>query len=254
MGHGVPPKPKKKMTRNILNGSSPKGPHNGMSASLILPAHNQEPTIREVVLELLEHIPNCETIVVCNGCSDNTAGVVRDLNDPRVQCLELSEAKKGLAIVEGLKHAKYEIAGFVDTDGAFSGKDVARLLGHINGSDCVIASKWKGVTFAEVNEPFGRKVMSIAYNVLVRSLLGLSFSDTQAGLKIFKKSVYDAISHDFICQGFDFDVELLLKLKRASCRITEEFVPTRKTITSSFKLRHAFGMAWNLLRLALRQS
>jgi hypothetical protein len=168
--------------------------------------------------------------------------------------LELSEAKKGLAIVEGLKHAKYEIAGFVDTDGAFSGKDVARLIGHINGSDCAIASKWKGVTFAEVNEPFGRKVMSRAYNVLVRSLLGLSFSDTQAGLKIFKKSVYDTISHDFICHGFDFDVELLLKFKRAEYRIKEEFVPTRKTLKTSFRFRHTVGMLWDLLRLSLKRT
>ncbi len=225
-----------------------------MRASLILPAHNQETTIQKVILDMLESIPLCDLIVVCNGCTDNTAEVVRNLNQPQVRCLEISEARKGLAIIEGIRHAKFELTGFVDTDGAFSGRDVAKLLSRIDGNDCVIASKWKGRSFKEVNEPFGRKLMSRVYNVLVRSLLGLSFSDTQAGLKIFKKSVYDAISRDFICHGFDFDVELLLKFKRAEYRIKEEFVPTRKTLKTSFRFGHTVGMSWNLLRLSLKRT
>ena len=222
-----------------------------MPTSLILPAHNQESTIRKVILDILAWIPNCEIIVVCNGCSDKTAEVARGLNNPNIVCLELANAKKGLAIMEGIKHAKFDFTGFVDTDGAFSGENVAGLLSHLNGSDCVMASKWKGVRFQEVNESFGRKLMSRGWNLLVRLLLGLPFQDTQAGLKVFKKSAYDSIRNDFICKGFDFDVELLFKLKRAGYRITEEFVATSKSVKTSFRLRHTVGMTWNPIKLAL---
>jgi len=87
---------------------------------------------------------------VCNGCSDNTAHLVRGLNNPRLRCIEL--------------------AGFVDTDGASAGKDVARLLIRLDGSDWVIA-KWKGVNFKEVNEALGRRVRA-RHKIREEQLLG----------------------------------------------------------------------------------
>ena len=52
--------------------------------SVIIPAHNEERVISRLLEALtLGHTPGeLEIIVVCNGCSDDTAGVARGFGAP----------------------------------------------------------------------------------------------------------------------------------------------------------------------------
>ena len=70
--------------------------------SVIIPAYNEEKVITATLRELIPGVENgeLEIIVVCNGCTDNTASVVRSFA-PMVQCIETTVASKSNALNRG---------------------------------------------------------------------------------------------------------------------------------------------------------
>ena len=87
-----------------------------------------------------------QLVVVLNGCTDDTLGVVRRVGAdyPAVSALEFTEAiGKGGALIEGLKLAPLaDLIGYVDADGATPPHAFHELVNHIDRRDCVIGSRW----------------------------------------------------------------------------------------------------------------
>lgn len=225
-----------------------------MRISIILPAHNEEENIGIILKDLLSKFPYSEIIVVCNACTDATPRIVENISkvNENVKCVNLNELGKGIALIEGFKRASSECIGYIDADGAFDSNDIIKIIKELKNSDCVIASKWKGQRFSSVYGSFSRKIASRAWNFLVRIFLGLNFQDTQAGLKFFKKEVFDSIDQDFVCKGFAFDAELLYKIKNKGFRIKEVFVQAKPTKKSTFSLKYAPEMFFGILKLWLK--
>jgi len=217
--------------------------------SIIIPAYNEEETIGDFLKQL--KIPNSEIIVVCNGCTDRTPDIVKTF--PVKIMIFPEKIGKGGAILEGMKHASGKNMGFVDADGSFDNNSIKKIISELDNADCVIASKYKGQRFMKVKSKFARKISSRIWNFLVRALLGLDFDDTQAGLKFMKREVYENINKNFITTGFEFDVELLKKIKKRGYGVKEVFIPVKAMEKSTFSFSDTPGMFWNLLRLCFRR-
>lgn len=226
-----------------------------MSLSIIIPAYNEGKRIEKTINSVYGAFrDDLELIVVSNGSTDNTVYVLRRLKR-KYKSLKILVFKKKLgkggAIIEGLKVAKKNILGFLDADDAFDLKEIKKAMAYFKDYDCVIASKWKSQSFFNVNEPFLRKLFSRGWNLLVRLLLGLDFHDTQAGAKFVKKRAYGEISKNgFIARGFEFDVEMLCRLKQNNFKIKETFIPSRFIAGSRFSLKYMFPMFKNLIKIA----
>ncbi len=223
--------------------------------SLVIPAHNASSVIESSIREyskFLSQFKDYEIIVVCNACRDNTAEICRReaREDKRVRVVEIGERGKGLAILAGFNKARYEIIGFLDADNAFYLDSIKQMILQLGDYDCVIASKWIGRDFFEISEPLTRKILAVGWRLLSKFLLGLDFKDTQAGAKFLRKKAYDKISHDFVCTGFDFDIELLYRLKKNGCSIKEMRIPVSKSFKfSTFRLKFVPAMFWHMLQL-----
>jgi hypothetical protein len=72
-----------------------------------------------------------------------------------------------------------------------------------------------------VRQSILRQLESRAFNLLIRILFDLKYYDTQCGAKVFKKSAIDAILPMMKSRGFEFDVELLWRLRVAGYRVLE---------------------------------
>jgi len=100
--------------------------------SVIIPAHNESAVIRRTlagVFAALEQEPG-EVIVVCNGCTDDTATICRQFSQD-VKVLELQEGSKVLALNAGDRAATGFPRFFVDADVVVSEtafRDVAKVL------------------------------------------------------------------------------------------------------------------------------
>jgi len=224
-----------------------------MKISIVIPAYNEEERIGKFLSQLCRCFPSAEIIVVCNGCTDRTPEIVNSFKGKGVKSLVFREKiGKGSAIVEGFKVTKGFYVGFVDADGSFGCKEIKKVTKVLETTDCAIASKWKGQRFSSVNWPFLRKVAGRFWNILVRFFLHLDLEDTQAGLKFVKRYVLDSIDMNFVCKGFEFDVEFLSKIIRKGFEVKEVYMPAKRSEGTSFQLSHVARMFFNLLRVSLR--
>ena len=105
------------------------------SASVIIPAHDEERTIGRLLSALLaDAAPDeFEIIVVCNGCSDGTADVARGFG-PAVQVVEVERPSKHWALIEGDRHATAFPRLYVDADVELDTAGARALVAALDGA------------------------------------------------------------------------------------------------------------------------
>ncbi|HUS06477.1 MAG TPA: glycosyltransferase family 2 protein [Bryobacteraceae bacterium] len=87
------------------------------SVSMLIAVHNGEPFVESKLRSIFElHYPadEIEIIVACDGCTDATAEMARQVGGDRVQVLQLPRAGKAVALNEAMKAARGEIFVFTD--------------------------------------------------------------------------------------------------------------------------------------------
>ena len=70
-------------------------------------------------------------------------------------------------------------------------------------------------------------------------------------MKFMKRRVINSLG-SFSCREFEFDVELLWKIKKTGFRIKEIYVPTRDMKADKFSVKDAVRMFINIIKLRLR--
>jgi glycosyltransferase involved in cell wall biosynthesis len=221
------------------------------SLSLIIPAYNEERRIETVIANYASYFVAAEIIVVCDG-NDGTPDIVRHLGVkyPGVRCLNFKERMgKGGAITAGFRVAQGDIIGFVDADESVQPPVVAEMIGVLADMDGVIASRKLKESRILIRQPFKRRLASRMFNLLVRALFQLDFKDTQCGAKVFRKEAIKGVLPELRTRGFEFDVELLWRLKRSGCRVSEFPITWQHSQGSTFRLSNAWAMLIALLRI-----
>lgn len=101
--------------------------------SLIIPAHNEETVIGRCLntLNNLSCLNEVEIIVVCNGCTDNTAAVART-TVPWATVLDEKTPGKVNALNVGITHAVADVFAFLDSDLEIEGEQIVRLCHHLH--------------------------------------------------------------------------------------------------------------------------
>ena len=206
------------------------------SLLLLIPAYNEErriePVLRDYGRYFQEHYQGkFQLVVVLNGCTDDTIGVVRRVaaDYPAISALEFAEAiGKGGALIEGLKLAPLaDLIGYVDADGATPPHAFHELVQHIAGVDCVIGSRWVPGAVLHVEQSGRRRFASRGFHRIVQFLFRMNLRDTQCGAKVMRREAVDKVHSSLRIADMAFDINLLYSLKRAGYRILE--VPTEWT-------------------------
>ncbi len=103
--------------------------------SVIIPVYNGEKTIERSLRSVLDQtLKDLEVIVVDDGSTDNTVGVIGKVKDERVRLIRQENAGQGMARNAGLKAAKGEYVGFVDADDTVEPRMYERMLAAARSS------------------------------------------------------------------------------------------------------------------------
>ncbi|WP_405727109.1 glycosyltransferase [Streptomyces sp. NBC_00028] len=96
--------------------------------SIVIPAHNEERVIGRLLDSLLEDPGDDRTdiVVVCNGCTDDTARIAAE-RGPRVRVVEIPVPSKHAALRAGDDHALGFPRIYVDADVVLSAADARTL-------------------------------------------------------------------------------------------------------------------------------
>lgn len=195
--------------------------------AVALPVYNEANVARRscrVVLRFAARHRSYEFLFVDDGSTDGTDWLVeealREAGEPNVRLIRHGKNRgKGQAIRTALGHAQADYFLFTDGDLAYGLHPLPSLVGALGRHDIVIGSRASGTRCDRV--PVVRRVLGWSYNCATRTLLGLPFGDTQAGLKGFRMDTARDVFARQTVRGFSFDVELIVIAKRMGCRIAE---------------------------------
>lgn len=221
--------------------------------SLIIPAHNAGKFIEKSILEyndfFSKYFRKLELIVVCNACKDNTFDICTRLKkELPLKVVNVPERGKGNAIIKGFNLAEHNIIGFLDADNPFDLDEILKMIKILDYKEIVIISKFKKGTL-KYQTSIDRRIFSIAGSIISKIIFNLPLSDTQAGAKFMRRYVWDKLDKDFICMGFEFDIEFLYKANKKGFTIYEYFLKPKDSDFSTVKLRILPGILKRLFIL-----
>ena len=230
--------------------------------SIIVPAYKQENTIKND----LENIDSTlraglganydyEIICVIDGEVDATRKEAEKIISEKIKVLSYNENKgKGFAVRFGMKKAKGDLISFLDAGMDISPKGIMMLMAHMDwyNADIIVGSKRHPAS--RVNYSFSRKIFSICYHLGIKILFGLRLTDTQSGIKIFKRNVVEAILPRLLVKRYAMDIEMLAVANYLGfTRIYEGPIEVHfDKKTSRISWRDGFGAIWDTVAVFYR--
>ena len=184
--------------------------------SIIIPVYNDAAHIGKSVEALVNFLnaenKNVEIIIVNDGGQDKTAKIVEEKTKEykAVRFINRRENKgKGYSVREGIMATHGEIIIFTDADLPYGVKHFKEIIERLksNWADLVIANRnLSPASQAQQNLSVLRKLTHWGFGFLVRRLLNLEFSDTQAGLKGMSREAAEAILPKLNINGIALDL------------------------------------------------
>lgn len=115
--------------------------------SIIIPCYNAEEIVGEAINSALaQTYPNVEVIVIDDGSTDGSRGVIRSFGD-RIRWESGANRGGAAARNRGLEMARGEIIQFLDADDLLVTKKLARMVPALaHGSDCLVYSDWERIS------------------------------------------------------------------------------------------------------------
>lgn len=222
-----------------------------IDVSLVLPAFGVTSDIELYISEIIS-IFECrrlvyEIIVVDDG---NDPPLTLSVEIPDVLVLRHQRNRgKGAALRSGFLASRGDIVGFVDADGEIASVSVANML------DCIIDEDWavvvgsKYVSKAMVSTSMLRSAGSLGFRWFVKWMVGVQVSDTQTGLKMFRREALFSVLNRTTSEGYTLDIELIVLLSHGNYKIKEVPVILNKVHGSSITPRRLLQVVRDLLRL-----
>jgi glycosyltransferase involved in cell wall biosynthesis len=235
-----------------------------MLVSFLIPAYNEAARLGDTLPQVLAYLAAqpyaSEVLLIDDGSTDATASIARqcfaELAPAHVPARVLTyqpNRGKGYAVRQGLAAARGEVAVFSDADLSAPLTELPRLLGPLLAGqyDVVFGSRALDRRVVGVHQPWWREQGGRIFNLVMRTLTGLPYHDTQCGLKAYRLAPLRPLAAAARLNGFGFDVELLLLARHAGLRLREQ--PVRwndapgSTVSLGAGLR-SFYDVWRLRR------
>ena len=187
-----------------------------MRISLVIPCYNEEkniPYLLEACEELIEN--NFEIIIVDNGSTDQTAGVIKNLKNKYKKCKFIKIKKNlgyGNGILTGLKNASGDLIGWTHADLQTSPSDAihAQRLFKKHGNDIFVKGTRQGRSFIDNFFSYG---MSFISSLLLHHL----FFEINAQPTFFSKNFFKELKNP--PKDFSLDLYAYFMAKRKKLKI-----------------------------------
>jgi glycosyltransferase involved in cell wall biosynthesis len=180
----------------------------------VIPAHNEERSIGEVVKGIKEHAD--EVIVLDDGSTDLTAQIANE-NGARVIS---NRSRMGLALTmircleEALRRDAEKILT-IDADGQYLPEDASKLLTAADDNDLVI-----GVRIVRYEMPLTKRIGNKAMSVFTTLLAGTHVKDSQSGFRVIRRNLAKTLCK-FMYSGITYTQQEIVIASKMRYRIAE---------------------------------
>lgn len=227
---------------------------NPVKLSVIVPVYNEERTLRDVLGGILAENHPKEVIVIDDGSTDGTAGILAGISDPRVRVIR-NEANrgKGHCLRQGMRLAGGDIVVIQDADQEYYPDEYGLLIDKIvqGKADAVYGSRFSG---AHRVFYFYHYLGNLVLNTIANVVLNTTLTDLMTGAKAFKADMVKGLRLE--ADRFGIEVEMTVELFRRKARVYE--VPVSycgRTYEEGKKIKwyDFFSCLYWLIRASLRK-
>lgn len=229
--------------------------------SVIIPCYKQAGTITKDLAQIDQALTrlhyNYEIICVVDGRSDNTYSQAKKMESPKIKVVDYKLNKgKGYAVRFGMVRAKGDLIAFLDAGMDINPLGLSMLLTHMEWykSDVIVGSIRHSASIV-TDYPLNRKVLSWGYHSLAKILFGLRVTDSQRGIKIFKRKVLEKVLPRLLVKEYAFDIEMLAVAHRLGFTKIHDGpveMDAKKLRYTNVKFFTIFSMLWETLAVFYR--
>jgi glycosyltransferase involved in cell wall biosynthesis len=206
--------------------------YGGRTGSLVFPAYNEEPNIRQAVLDFLVSGVVDEVIVVDNNSRDRTADEAAATG---ARVVREQRQGYGHALRRGLREATGDLVIMAEPDGTFVGRDVLKLLAYSEDFDMVCGTRTtRELIWAQANMGWFLRIGNVFVAKLVQVLFGgPSLTDCGCTLRLTHRAALARILDDLTVGQSHFLPEMVIAALRRGLRIIEVPVNYRGRVGES---------------------
>lgn len=181
--------------------------------AIILPAFNEELTIKETILSFHNELPNSNIVVIDNNSKDDTSVIVqKTFEEYRINGTLLKETRqgKGNAIRYAFNKIDADIYVMSDADMTYPASEVHSLIEPIvkDDMDMVVGDRLsKGDYKKENKRPLHTFGNHLVQN-LVNKLFNANITDIMSGYRAFSKKFVK--NYPILVEGFELETDMTL--------------------------------------------
>ncbi|MCL4346101.1 MAG: glycosyltransferase family 2 protein [Candidatus Thermoplasmatota archaeon] len=179
-----------------------------MDISIVIPTMNEEHTIGSVI-ESVKYLDPLEVIVVDTASRDRTREIAKSLG-----AIVVDEPRRGYGVAykTGISMARGSIIACLDGDGTYPANIIGPLLEimNINQVDFISCDR---MTLRSQNtytnlHLIGNKILNLA----ISTLYGYRLFDSQSGMWVFTRSIYERMKN--LSDGMSFSQDIKIEAFR----------------------------------------
>jgi glycosyltransferase involved in cell wall biosynthesis len=204
-----------------------------MKTVILIPCHNEEKTIEEVISAFRRVLPGAEILVGDNASTDGTADKARDAG---ARVVREERPGKGHMVQRMLREIDSDYYLMVDGDDTYRAEDGPAILAPVTAGECDMCIGNRLVDFQPGSfgnfHLFGNKLIRF----LTYRLHRVEIPDMLSGYRAFNRKT--ARELNLIMGGFEIETEINIKCVRQGLKLCSVDTPYgRRKAGSSSKLR-----------------
>ena len=201
--------------------------------TIIYPLFNEENRLPKNFFHIIKYLKyeknrKIELILVDDGSRDKSLELIKNFKKKykskfniKIVSLRINKGK-GFAIYRGISKAKYEWILTLDIDHSVN-------LNQLNlwekknyiSNDTFVYIGSRTHKNSEVKKLLVRSFLGTIFSFINKLLFRIELTDTQCGFKLYKKNIAKKCFKNLIRTRYEYDIEVIIKLKKNKIKIKE---------------------------------
>ena len=215
-----------------------------MNLEITIPVLNEEETIKDKIKEMIDYTQknilnrNIVFIIADNGSTDKTEQYSMELikEYDNLRYIKLPEKGVGLALRTSWSESKADYVGYMDLDIATDLKALLTVIDELEKGTKIVNGSRLLKESEVINRTLLREITSRGFNLLLKLILKIKFTDGMCGLKfVDRKVAQERINTGIDTKGWFFSTEMLVKAEWKNIEIKE--IPVKWTDDRKSKVK-----------------
>ena len=199
-----------------------------MNVDIIVPVYNEQEILTATIRKLVDTFkPEQEfiyrIIIADNGSTDNTLKIAKELAKrfSNVKYLHTPIKGRGYVLRLGWSKSNADILCYIDADLSTNPQYLKEMIKKMVNEGFEIATCSKHLKNSKTTRSLIRKILSLGYCFIVRTMFNSKISDFQGGCKAITKSTIKKLLPLVRDNNWFFDTELLILGEKLNHKILE---------------------------------